>query len=320
MEAIMNEKIFNLFLFFNGNHLYELGVSVHEMAGSDEQKIEFLKSSINTDYKTCKKTRIKQTQIPPGRSEINKDFIYAMGRSGEILGLFEEILTQYKGSNTPLFCITSIVNGIPEVDVILKYTPTQKIPEKIFDSQEELGIMGDYLKMYMTPKGFDLPSLLDDDYFLAIKILFNEEYYISCMKLVVSFVDTMAFLEFGDTQGNFIRWLYDYTDLSAISIKSSQLWELRNSILHMSNLDSRKVLAGMEKRIGFCVAAPGSTIPATDTIQYFNLIDLINVLGLGVSNWIKSINENRHKFITLIERYDRILSDTRVAQIMPTSI
>lgn len=39
--------------------------------------------------------------------------------------------------------------------------------------------MSDYLEDYMTPDGFDLPALMNDDYFEAIRILFNHGHYVS---------------------------------------------------------------------------------------------------------------------------------------------
>lgn len=56
--------------------------------------------------------------------------------------------------------------------------------------------MEDYLESYTTSNGFDMPKLLNDDYFNAIKLLFNSDYYVSCIKLIVSFIDTVSYIEF----------------------------------------------------------------------------------------------------------------------------
>ncbi len=100
------------------------------------------------------------------------------------------------------------------------------------------GKMEDYLESYTTPDGFDMQRLLNDDYFNAIKLLFNSKYYVSCMKLIVSFVDTVSYLEFGDTPGAFVRWLKTYSAIDKLGITEQQLWEHRNSILHMSNVSA----------------------------------------------------------------------------------
>ena len=69
------------------------------------------------------------------------------------------------------------------------------------------------------------------------------------MKLIASFIDTMAFLEYGDVPGNFVRWLDTYAKIPSLGIKSAQLWELRNSLVHMSNLDSQKVLRAVSVKL-----------------------------------------------------------------------
>ncbi|MCK4817524.1 hypothetical protein KA005_17280 [bacterium] len=173
--------------------------------------------------------------------------------------------------------------------------------------------MKDYLQEYMTPHGFDLPRLIHNDYFNAIKLLFNQGHYVSCMKLLVSFIDTIAYLEHGDVKGNFVMWLDSYSNLDKVGITSSQLWELRNSILHMSNLDSRKVSSGKEKKISFCVAKEGYTSPENQGIKYFNLKDLIGVITDALSKWIGTFNENPDKFVVFVEKYDTVISDDRHA-------
>ncbi len=173
--------------------------------------------------------------------------------------------------------------------------------------------MIDYLEKYMTPQGFDLPLLINNDYLKAIKLLFNKHHYVSCMKLFVSLIDTMAFIEFGDMRGNFVKWLNDFANLDKVGITPSQLWELRNSILHMSNLDSRKVLNGSEKRISFCVAESGYVPEDDPEIQYFNLMDFIRVISEALSVWSSSYNDNPIKRTAFIERYDLIISDDRLA-------
>jgi hypothetical protein len=98
-----------------------------------------------------------------------------------------------------------------------------------------------------------------------------------------------------------------FADLKRLDITAAQLWEMRNSLLHMSNLDSRKVLAGKEKRISFCVAPRGKVSKPTAEIHYFNLLDLMDVLWYAVASWIESLNQERDKFPVFIERYDRVI-------------
>jgi hypothetical protein len=177
--------------------------------------------------------------------------------------------------------------------------------------------MTDYLSTYMTDKGFDFSQLLNDDFFLAIKLLFNHGYFVSCAKLIASFIDTMAFVEYGDVPGNFVRWLDTYVDLKPVGVTSEELWEYRNSLLHMTNLESRKVLAGKVKKlvpvvINRSLPINVADLPTEDNSKFFDLYKLIQALSLGAGEkWPQSFNAERDKFKTFIERYDLIISDKR---------
>jgi hypothetical protein len=314
----VKEKIFNLFYFVSNDVIPELGVVVHEMDGTDSEKERFLRNSVNTDFGNAKRFR------PPLRlCETNKNrnftvsYYMALVRQGRSLEVFEEVFENHDASHNPMCCITAIVDGVPEIDLTINHEPFI-VSKHQGHPKLGSGVMSDYLEKYMTPRGFDLPLLINDDYFKAIKLLFNNHHYTSCMKLLVSFIDTAAFLEFGDMRDNFIKWLNDFAKLNKVGIKPSQLWELRNSILHMSNLDSRKILNGSEKRISFCVAESGYAPEADLEVQYFNLMDLIRVIIEALSVWSSSYNDNPVKRTVFIERYDRIISDVRYAMAAKT--
>ena len=49
----MKEKILNLFIYTNGKIIDQLGYIVHELEGTDEEKIAFLKNTVNSDYKVA---------------------------------------------------------------------------------------------------------------------------------------------------------------------------------------------------------------------------------------------------------------------------
>ena len=308
----MIERIFNLFIYTNGDVIEQLGVVVHEMEGSDEEKLAFLRKAVDYDYKVAEKAVVKFCSYGTSNGEFKYSSYLAMARAGRSLDVFEKIFSIYGANEAPLSCITPIVNGEPEIDIVSDHGAL------LLGGYEEHpkiggGWMPDYLEAYSTPDGFDMPKLMHDDYFDAIKVLFNGKHYVSCMKLILSFIDTISFVEFGDVQGNFVKWLKLYSSLEKVGITESQLWELRNSILHMSNLDSRKVMAGKEKRISFCVAFSGYT-PSDDLeTHYFNLKDLIDEIAQSLSRWISSYNETPEKMVTFIERYDRVVSDSRHA-------
>jgi hypothetical protein len=155
---------------------------------------------------------------------------------------------------------------------------------------------------------------MNDDYFKAIKTLFNAGLYVSCAKLLMSCVDTLAFVEFGDAQGNFANWLDTYVDLKPLGISSGELWEFRNSVLHMTNLQSRKVISGHVSPIMLYVGGPKSMPAITPNLpKPFNLHELLKIIADGIGRWGEAYNADRDKLLKFIERYDSTISDSRVA-------
>jgi hypothetical protein len=123
-------------------------------------------------------------------------------------------------------------------------------------------------------------------------------------------------LEFGDTPKNFTKWLDEYVDLSDVGITTEELFEFRNSLLHMTNLDSRKVIDGRVQRISFYVSKDRvKHLTRNDDLKYFNFIALTKAFQKGVNKWVESFNVNRSKFESFVERYDKIISDTRYPEI-----
>lgn len=307
----MKERIFNLFYYVNDNAIYELGFVVYLIAGTDAEKSLFLKNSVVSDFEKAERCSLPERYCNiaiDGRLALQ--YFMALTRQGRAHEVFEDIFSKSGADTEPLCCITAIADGKPEIDIS---TPLAPLYLSEYQEHPKIGggVMSDYLEDYLTPNGFDMPSLVNNDYFEAIKLLFNNGHYVSCMKLLVSFIDTIAFLEFGDTRNNFLKWLDEYADLDTLGVSSAQLWELRNSILHMTNLDSRQVLNGKQKRISFCVAKPGFAPEEDFETKYFNLLDLINVVANALSKWIALFNANPDKFTTFIERYDRVISDDR---------
>ena len=171
----------------------------------------------------------------------------------------------------------------------------------------------DYLKKYVSDGYFDIPRMLHDDFFLTIKLMFNSRYFISAAKLLVSFIDTMGYLESGDGGPQpFMRWLDSYVDLMNIGVTSEELWEHRNSLLHMSTLNSRKVTGGTVRRLVAYVGELPPGDPSEDAeAKWFNLHALLLAVGEGIGNYIKSMEATQESRKQFIERYDHILSDTR---------
>jgi hypothetical protein len=172
----------------------------------------------------------------------------------------------------------------------------------------------DYFGKYFTSDGFDFPNLIHDDFMKPIKLLFNNEHYVSASKLLMTFIDSVGYVEYGESSKNpFIDWLNNYADLSTVGVTSAELWEQRNSLLHMSNLDSRKVVAGKEKRLFFYIGSLDGPPPIGDeTSKCYSFWHLILALGEACENWFKSYDRDRNKISGFIERYDLIASDSRM--------
>lgn len=139
----------------------------------------------------------------------------------------------------------------------------------------------DYLQKYVTAEGLDFPRLLNDDFFLPIKLLYNHRHYASATKLLLSFIDTVGFIEFGETKSNvFTLWLDAYADLTPVGVTAAELWELRKSLLHMSNLNSRRVQAGHVKAlISYVGQLPANIARETATAKYYGWNELLNAVA-----------------------------------------
>ena len=176
------------------------------------------------------------------------------------------------------------------------------------------GGMQDWLIKYTEENTFRFDKLINDDYFIAIKLLFNAHHIASAAKLLMSCIDTMAFVEHGDKNGNFTEWLDSFVDLTPLGITAAELWEFRNSIVHMTNLSSRAVLAG---KVSSIMPYIGSDTLAgharSSEIKPFNFYSLILAVCAGIESWAKTYNADRDKFMKFIERYDTMISDSRLA-------
>lgn len=321
----MNEQIFNLFLFIKNEIIYELGAVSHYKDGSDQEKLAFLQESVFTDIK-----KVKRFPVPERYAILEQELrtnkkttglryatFKALASMGRRLEIFEEIFQVFKGASNPLVCITPVVDNTLRIDKEEHFNELEHKNNQYTQAITEI-TMPDYLVMYVTENGFDLPRLLNDDYFLAIKLLYNNKHYTSALKLLMSFIDTLAYLEFGNERGNFIKWLNQYADLSQVGVDASELWEFRNSLLHMTNLDSHRVLKGKVNRIMFYVGVLPKDFPREyDDTKLFSFMDLITGIAQAIQRWSETYNIDRSKFETFVARYDRIISDVRYHVFLP---
>lgn len=180
--------------------------------------------------------------------------------------------------------------------------------------------MEDYLKPYFKNEGLDIAELINDDFFLAIKLCYNNQLYVSSVKLIVSFIDSISFVVNGESSGNsFKKWLDEYCNIEQIDILSSEMWEHRNAILHITSLDSNKVKQGKVKRL---IAYVGGEIPKTvielaeeSQTKYFEIMALIRVLQEGVEKVLIDLNTRKLDLENFLNRYDLIVSDSRLLNV-----
>ena len=174
--------------------------------------------------------------------------------------------------------------------------------------------MPDYTDKYITDGQFDICRLINDDFILAIKATWNSNYYTSCLKLLVSFIDTMAFVDNGDSTGVIFRsWLDSYVDLSGVGITSDELWEHRNAILHMTTYESRKVTSGTVRRL---VPYVGRLSPPSDRVdfKYYSLHGLIMAVMHGLGNYINAMDRDDAMRRRFCDNYEKTISDSHFSK------
>lgn len=292
----MPETIYNLYAYTDETEITELGVRYYQIVDdpSDEVKIAFLRERAQIDHPEAQKYRFRDAKISLEQYRRKE-------RLGTTIDLFEPIFEALNASRTPLYVITMIVNGEPKINHV--YT------ERFHPS--EVGIADDYLEMYEQDGHFHFARMLEDDYFRAIKLLFNERLFVSGTKLLVSFLDTIAFIEYGDSPGVFCKWLNTFVDLKKLNITAEELWELRNGLLHMTNLNSRKVAQRRVRRLvpGINIGLAPSDELKTDE-KPIDLWQLILEIKAGLEKWLTTYNNDPSKIEMFVERYDTIVSDT----------
>lgn len=229
------ERIYNIFLHFEHEVCSQVSYAIHENNDDDDTALQHLLRNVNADFATATILRLDK---PFTRAEFTANQRLMQGHF-----LVEQLFREIGAGPSPLFVLTPLVDGAPYFNHSMRIEPLDM--NELAEKSGARGTMPDWLVKYSTPAGIDLPSLIHDDYFLAIKLLFNERLYVSAMKLLASCIDSVAYIEYGDLPKTsvFVKWLDDYAELSPLGITASELWELRNGLLHMTNLNSKRVCA-----------------------------------------------------------------------------
>jgi hypothetical protein len=175
--------------------------------------------------------------------------------------------------------------------------------------------MLDWLEKYLTDDGFEFSRLINDDFFEPLRLVFQNRHYVSTVKLLVIAIDSIGFIEFGDTkQPPFIKWLEEYADLDKVGITPRELWEQRNSLLHMSSLNSRQVNLGKVRKLVAYVGKIPDEVTLGDDIGYYDLQALIYAFAQASNRWVDTYLQNPEKIMKFAERYDLTVSDSRMLE------
>lgn len=178
--------------------------------------------------------------------------------------------------------------------------------------------MSDIYSKYIKDGIFHSAEMVNDDLFEPIRILYNKAFYISACKLLLIAIDSVAYVEYGDSYENiFIKWLKEFANLGSLGISEEELWEHRNSLLHMSNLESRKVAKGKVRRIAFYAGKKPDCIGELGTeLGIYGLYELIQTFGKGIGAWLDSYSSSQKDWEPFLERYERIVSDGRMVPVV----
>ena len=284
------ETIYNVFAYGDEETVTSIGVRKRKACGSYKELTELLRHSVATDFSLA-----RQIDFDGPEQRAVFEFATRIGALEQITPSLVEIV------GDSICCITHVIDGVPRADQIVHAPPHDAMP--------------DYLNMYWKPQGFDFTELIEDDYYSAIKVLWNEKKYISSLKLTCSLVDTLGYVEFGDNGIVFVRWLDAFCDFTTMGSTPEEFWELRNSLLHMSNLESRQVQKGRVKRLIPVLHPADQEFPIGSTADYgfFHMARfLADVFPKGIANWVGSYSGNNQKLLTFTKRYDTIVSEARM--------
>ena len=104
----MTEKILNLYLVIESGIIEEFRACSYESDGNDEEKISFLKKNVAVDF-------ISAYKFDPPVSNSGKKMSYKqfsrLEKQGKQFRLFEEIFNKFQVPDSPLVCLTPVVDG-----------------------------------------------------------------------------------------------------------------------------------------------------------------------------------------------------------------
>jgi hypothetical protein len=123
---------------------------------------------------------------------------------------------------------------------------------------------------------------------------------------------------YGDKAKNFHDWVEAYLDLPRLKVTADELWEFRNSLLHMNNNTSRKVSAGKTRPI--IPYFGGGPLPEeysgdSPIAVLMNGDDFVAQTLNAIEAFCESVKSDKEKLERIFSAYDNIFSDSRYLDI-----
>ncbi|MBN3131776.1 hypothetical protein H4F52_08495 [Pectobacterium brasiliense] len=305
----MKEVIYNLFYFSpDEKNITHVGIVPHEFEGNDDEKIAFLQKNVEVDLSSCRSFHNIHPSVLDSENVLTLARYHSNMRIGNSFSPFELALAFHNAPLEPIAVMTAVVKGKCKIDV--QVALSEKLRNKHMPDYKIEGVrtLPDYLDEYMDGDALHIKDLLNDDHMKPIKLLFNNKHYLASFKLFMSFIDTIAYLEYGNSKRVFQNWLENYSEINKLEITADELYELRNSLLHMTNLNSHKVIQGKERRLSFSVCEKGHPTRYHNDIVYINYLDLLFIFDEAIDKWLETYHGSS-KQLTLIERYDEVVRD-----------
>lgn len=310
----MKERIFNIYIEVNCEIITKFRVQTYSIDGNDDEKKKFLQSRVEIDYSNAEEFPIPDRYILhingiAHKGVLRHDRFLSLSQMGKHYEIISEILQKYTDIKVDAFmCFTMVRNGEIIVNGEFSTEENQANIKEIHFTEPI-----DYLTKHMINDQFHVCDLIDDDFFKPIKILSNNSYYANATKLLLSAIDTFSFLELGDCSGNFPTWVNKYMDINSLHITAEELWELRNSILHMTNYESRKVKKG--STLSLTIVSGGFPMDMNAIMKTINFHDLYVKTAEAVQIWLTEVFSDNNRELTFFQRYDSIISDARMGYI-----
>ncbi len=104
----MSEKILNLYLVIDNGTIEELRACSYETDGSDEEKISLLKKNAANDFHSSFKF---DAPVSNSGKKMKYNQFSRLEKQGKQFLLFEEIFQKFQVPDSPLICLTPVVDG-----------------------------------------------------------------------------------------------------------------------------------------------------------------------------------------------------------------